>query len=173
MERRHLQCIFVFCTQNLSEIIIWKCKASFLYFQFGLISLEDVTLVIDAGKRLWTIEERIAVPSQQYVISLVGCSPLQHLVVVQPVCAHAPLNLHVCSPGSCWKGCIRERRMLLVCQVRLTGKGEELLVWIIWHVRKNRECCSEGFFMVLPWDNLCRPLGIQNPWENGFHSDTC
>nr|XP_009917666.1 PREDICTED: protein MON2 homolog [Haliaeetus albicilla] len=43
-----------------------------------------MTLVIYAGKSLRRIEERVAVPSQRYVISLVGCSARQRLVVVQP-----------------------------------------------------------------------------------------
>ena len=35
-ERRHLQSIFVFCTQNLLEIVILKCTLSVLPFQLGL-----------------------------------------------------------------------------------------------------------------------------------------
>lgn len=62
--------------------------------------------------------------------------------------------------------------MLLGCEVIHRGKGEDMLVWIIWCVGKNGENCWEGFFMVLPWEPLYMAFERQDPWENGFYSDT-
>lgn len=63
--KESLAIYFPVFTQNLSEIVILKSRASILDLQFGLISLENMTLVIYAVKHLWTVEERIAVPPHQ------------------------------------------------------------------------------------------------------------
>lgn len=123
MERPFAMYICGFFLQNLAEIIILKCKASMWFYQFGLISWEDMTFVISAGKHLWTTEERIAVPLQQCVIFSVGCSALQHLVGVQPVCAQASRNLYICSPQSRWRGAWGRGGCSWSVRSHLQGKG--------------------------------------------------
>lgn len=41
MERHNVQCVFCVLYTKLSEVIVLKCKALMLHFQFGLISIRE------------------------------------------------------------------------------------------------------------------------------------
>lgn len=133
MKRRHLQSTLVFCTQNLSEIVILKGKASMLFFRFGLISLENVTLVIHHGEHLLAAEERTAV--------LCSCFwPLSGMLSsVAP--GQGPATLCPRSPGSCRRA-VRERRGLLVCQVMVTAVRGNCWCGLCASGRTESWCCA-------------------------------
>lgn len=141
MKRRHLQCIVVFRTQNFSEIVILKGKASMLFFSVWL----DFIRECDFSDSCWG--------------AFVGSWGENRCSLQCCVTPRWDAQLHSAWPGSGHPvpPCPRSPRSCRRSWLRGCGTAGV-----------DCACREEQRVMVLHWGNLCRAFRKQIPGKMRF-----